>query len=376
LSVFLNSRFTAQNHFKENFMEERRPKTGSVPRTRRNSAVPGVTLALILLATFALAGCPTDEPAPTVTGVTIDPTSASLAKGGTQTFTATVAGEHDPSQEVVWTVSGNTSTATKFTGATLAIGNDETAGYITVTATPTADTSQSITATVVVNNPLFNAVYGGTNPAGAWVTVTFRKDGKMIGAFSGDNTSNEWDYTYAANRSGSVTSSGWTPGAFTIAENGATLTFVNFGGHGGAKTFSRLRAPDLAVAESPANLEALADNLVGSVWGGSTPAGSNTAWLTLTFRAKRTSGYESDMSGTNVAVISYSHDSTTAVWEYNYDKGTRTGTAFANGHKPDGTATTWNPGAYTISEDGKTITFSSFMGSERAFKRYFPLTGE
>jgi hypothetical protein len=41
---------------------------------------------------------------------------------------------------------------------------------------------------------LANSVYGGTNPSGAWVTITFRNDGKMIGAFSGDNTSNVWDY--------------------------------------------------------------------------------------------------------------------------------------------------------------------------------------
>jgi hypothetical protein len=113
---------------------------------------------------------------------------------------------------------------------------------------------------------------------------------------------------------------------------------------------------------------------VGSVWGGSTPADSGTAWLTLTFRAKRTSGYEDGMSGANVAVISYSHDSTTAVWEYSYNSGSREGTAFTNGKTPpDGESTTWNPGAYTVSADGKTLTFTSFMGQSRDFKRYFPL---
>jgi hypothetical protein len=224
---------------------------------------------------------------------------------------------------------------------------------------------------------LANAVYGGTNPGGAWVTITFRNDGKMIGAFSGDNTSNEWTYT-CSEGSGSITSTGWTPGAFTVSGNGETLTFTDFGGHGGEKIFNRLRAPDLTVAESPANLEPLAENLVGSVWGGSTPAGNNTSWLTLTFRVKRTSttgsgAYEAAMTGDNVAVISYAHDNTTAVWEYSYDNTTKAGTGFTNGHKPDGTETSWNPGAYTISENGKTITFTSFMGSQRSFKRYFPL---
>jgi hypothetical protein len=244
------------------------------------------------------------------------------------------------------------------------------AGALALLGCPTTD--NDLTPTVDWNpTTLANAVYGGTNPGGAWVTVTFRNDGKMIGAFSGDNTSNEWEYT-CSEGNGAITSAGWTPGDFTVSEDGATLTFTDFGGHGGAKTFDRLRTPELTVAESPDNLANLADTLAGSVWGGSTPASDNTSWLTLTFRAKRTGGYENEMTGTNVAVISYAHDNTTAVWEYSYDHSNKTGTAFANGHKPDGTATTWNPGAYTISEDGKTITFTSFMGQARAFKRYFP----
>jgi hypothetical protein len=220
---------------------------------------------------------------------------------------------------------------------------------------------------------LENAVYGGTNPGGAWVTITFRNGGKMIGAFSGDNTSNEWDYECSGG-SGAITSTGWTPGAFTLSGNGETLKFANFGGHGGAKTFNRLRAPDLTVADSPANLAPLAADLAASVWGGSTPAADATSWLTLTFREKRTSGYEDAMAGATVAVISYAHDNSTAVWEYSYDNATKKGAAFANGRTPDGASTQWNPGAYDVSADGKTITFSSFMGEERSFKRYFPLT--
>jgi hypothetical protein len=222
---------------------------------------------------------------------------------------------------------------------------------------------------------LANAVYGGTNPGGAWVTITFRDDGKMIGAFSGDNTSNEWDYT-CSEGGGSITSTGWTPGVFTIPENGQTLTFTNFGGHGSAKVFKRLRSPDLTVAASPGDLGTLDENLVGSVWGGSTPAENNTGWLTLTFRPKRTSSglYEAEMAGTNVAVISYAHDNSTAVWDYNYDASAKAGTAFTNGHKADGGTTSWNPGAYTVSADGKTLTFTSFMGGTRSINRYFPLT--
>jgi hypothetical protein len=221
---------------------------------------------------------------------------------------------------------------------------------------------------------LANAVYGGTNPGGAWATITFRNDGKMVGAFSNDNTSNEWDYTCSGGN-GAITSTGWTPGGFTVSASGAEMTFTNFGGHGGEKIFTRLRTADLTVEDSPADLAPLAEDLTGSVWGGSTPAGEGTSWLTLTFRAKRTSGYENDMTGINVAVISYAHDSTTAVWEYSYDNTAKEGTGFTNGRKPpDGAETTWNPGAYTISGDGKTLTFTNFMNQPREFKRYFPLT--
>jgi hypothetical protein len=361
------------------FMKKRSPKTGpGFSPAHKNRAALNVSLAMVLLAAFALAGCPNDDPAPVVTEVTVSPANPSLDKSATQAFTAEVTGEHDPSQDVTWEVTGGTSTGTKFNGATLTVAADETAGSLTVTATSTEDSSKSGVTTVAVNNPLFKAVYGGTNPGGAWVTITFRNDGKMIGAFSGDNTSNEWTYTYNA-RSGAITSSGWTPGAFTLSENGETLTFTNFGGHGGAKTFNRLRAPDLVVVDSPADLAPLTTGLVGSVWGGSTPAGGNTSWLTLTFRAKRTAAtgsgaYEAAMGGTNVAVISYAHDNSTAVWEYSYNDANKKGTAFTNGHTPDGSATFWNPGAYTVSDDGKTITFGNFMGSARSFKRYFPLT--
>ncbi|MDR1176212.1 MAG: hypothetical protein LBK83_12180 [Treponema sp.] len=220
---------------------------------------------------------------------------------------------------------------------------------------------------------LANTVYGGTNPGGAWVTVTFRSDGKMIGAFSGDNTSNAWDYV-CIEGAGSITSSGWTPGAFMIPNDGKTLTFTNFGGHGSEREFMRLRSADLKAAASPADIAPLSADLAGSVWGGSTPAADNTSWLTLTFRPKRTSGYENDMAGPNVAVISYAHDSTTAVWDYSYDTSAKAGTLSATGYKPpDGGTTSWNPGNYTVSADGKTLTFTSFMGQAREFKRYYQM---
>jgi len=244
-----------------------------------------------------------------------------------------------------------------------------------------------------------NSVWAGQTPAAnntGWLTITFRAKStsdtsyeKDMGAnvavlsYGQDNSSAVWDYSYdSTTRTGTGFSNGksawtgaattWNPGAFTISSDGNTLTFSNF--MGGPMDFKKVRNTDLTVVSPvPFTLGALAANLVGSVWAGSTPAASNTGWMTITFRAKATSGSagtnETSM-GENVAVISYAQDNTTAVWNYSYASSTKTGTAFTDGLTPAGAAQTWNPGAYTINEAGDEITFSSFMGSSRTFKRY------
>jgi len=187
---------------------------------------------------------------------------------------------------------------------------------------------------------IVNAVYGGLNPGDTWVTVSFRADNKVVCAFSCDNSSSEWEFGYEAGEGNITTGSSRSPGEFEIKLSGSVLIFTDFGSHGAAKVFSRLRGPDLADEAGPAGLGALPGNLAGSVCGGSTPASDGTAFLTITFRAKYTGpGYsETWMTGDNVAVISYSHDNTTAVWDYSYDSAGRTGTEFTNGHTHDGAA--------------------------------------
>jgi hypothetical protein len=88
-------------------------------------------------------------PAATYTGVTLDPTSASVAKGGTQTFVATVTGENGPDQSVTWEVTGGSGT-TAIVGGTLTIDAAESATELTVKATSTVDTSKFAEATVTV----------------------------------------------------------------------------------------------------------------------------------------------------------------------------------------------------------------------------------
>ncbi len=87
---------------------------------------------------------------PTISGVTVEPDTASVAKGGSQIFTATVTGSNSPAQTVTWSVTGNVSASTTISGGTLTVGSDETATTLTVTATSTVDTTQSGTAAVTV----------------------------------------------------------------------------------------------------------------------------------------------------------------------------------------------------------------------------------
>ena len=88
----------------------------------------------------------------TVASVTVLPATASVQKGGTQSFTATVIGTNGPAQTVTWTVEGGTASTIDASG-NLTVGATETATTLTVRATSTLDTSKSGTATVTVTTP-------------------------------------------------------------------------------------------------------------------------------------------------------------------------------------------------------------------------------
>ena len=87
---------------------------------------------------------------PTVTSVSVSPSPATVQKGGTQQFTATVSGTNNPAQTVRWTVTGGKTGTSISTGGLLTVISDETAATLTVTATSTVDTSKSGTAAVTV----------------------------------------------------------------------------------------------------------------------------------------------------------------------------------------------------------------------------------
>lgn len=87
--------------------------------------------------------------------LTVSPSAPSIAKGGSQVFTATVAatassGDYAP-QSVIWSLTGNTSSGTTINPAgKLVISPHETAESLTVTATSTFTSATKGTATVTV----------------------------------------------------------------------------------------------------------------------------------------------------------------------------------------------------------------------------------
>jgi uncharacterized repeat protein (TIGR02543 family) len=98
-------------------------------------------LAVLAALAYILTGCPESGgggSTTTVIGVTVSPESKTIAKGESNTFTATVTGEPTPDQTVDWTVEGNKSSKTGFSGNKLTVASDETAQYLTVWATSVA----------------------------------------------------------------------------------------------------------------------------------------------------------------------------------------------------------------------------------------------
>jgi formylglycine-generating enzyme required for sulfatase activity len=73
-----------------------------------------------------------------------------VGKGGTKTFSATVAGTENPPQTVTWTVEGGGAGTAISAAGVLTVAVNETAGKLTIRATSTADTSKSGTAIVIV----------------------------------------------------------------------------------------------------------------------------------------------------------------------------------------------------------------------------------
>lgn len=93
-------------------------------------------------------------PAGTVSTVTVAPATASVAKGASKVFTATVAGEGAVSNGVLWSVAGSSAVkaGTKIDeNGNLTIASNETNTALTVTATSKQDGTVTGTAAVTVS---------------------------------------------------------------------------------------------------------------------------------------------------------------------------------------------------------------------------------
>jgi len=151
---------------------------------------------------------------PTVTGVSVTPSAASVAGGQSQQLSATVSGAGGPSQAVTWSASAGTVSAS---GLFTAPASSAGVQAVAVTATSAADPTKSATATVTI-------------PAAAGTTP-----GALNIGFLGDSI------THGVGDNGG-------PGAYDVALadlslNGYQVTGVNYGNNG-ASVFSFYQQTD------------------------------------------------------------------------------------------------------------------------------------
>jgi len=185
---------------------------------------------------------------------------------------------------------------------------------------------------------LVNTFWAGeTDRAGDWLTIAFLPDRMVAWTYVYENIWSRGEYTFDSANNGTIvfthfpnpiealvqhypTGVTLAPSGFSVSGN--TLTIANYRGQGASREFRKVRGAnrDEEIPVPFTDLAPLAGNLAGSVWAGVTPAGAS-AWMTLSFRARGTSE-DVDQFGDffaghyYVAVISYAHDSTTAVFRY------------------------------------------------------------
>ena len=151
----------------------------------------------LLLAGLALAflGCPDDVMSTvTVESVTVSPVSAEVAKGGTQTFTATVTGTGNPAQTVTWTVTGGgAGTGINPTSGLLTVAADEAAVTLTVRATSTVDIGKYGEATVTVIDGSVLEPY---------ITTAFNTNNNLYLHYSAVVYQGEWFYAQINDNNG------------------------------------------------------------------------------------------------------------------------------------------------------------------------------
>ncbi|MBQ9534338.1 MAG: InlB B-repeat-containing protein [Clostridia bacterium] len=108
----------------------------------------------------------------TVESVSISPEAAEVNTGSETHFTATVIGENNPSQDVIWSVSGKRSANTKIENGVLTVAKNETSEALTVTARSRADSSKSGSAEITVKIPTYSITFNANGGSGAPAALT------------------------------------------------------------------------------------------------------------------------------------------------------------------------------------------------------------
>jgi len=203
-----------------------------------------ITLLFLVITTFLfiMQGCSEPTKPITVSNVYISPNSATVQKGQTQQFTATVNGTNNPPQTVTWMVTGSSNTETSISNSgLLSVANTETVTTLTVKATSTHDTSKSRTATVTIPQPTvtnvivspstisvvkgntqqFTAVVNGTNNPPQTVTWT------VTNGHTGTSISTSGLLTVASSETSTSLTVRATSTFNTSRYNTATVTVTN-----------------------------------------------------------------------------------------------------------------------------------------------------
>lgn len=166
-------------------------------------------------------------PVPTVSDVTISPSSLSLDVYNNKTgnLTATVTGTNSPSQEVTWTT-GNSSVATVSGGTVTAVG----AGSTTITATSVADNTKSGSCTVTVTDSTpatLSSISVSTAPSNTSYEVGdyFDPTGLVINRIYSNSSYND-TYSYA----GHTSEFSFSPSLDTPLTTSHTSVTITYGG--------------------------------------------------------------------------------------------------------------------------------------------------
>ena len=233
-----------------------------------------------------------------VTGIAISPTTATVKRGMTQEFVATVTGTGDVDTSVVWSITGNTDSKTTIdNNGKLTVGSDEAADPITVTAAAVADNTKTATATVTV--PALTGIAITTSPTKTEYAAgeKFDPTGMVVKATYSDDSFNDnvTDYTFEQNV---PLTAGDTEVTVSYTEGGVTQTAVQAitvrevpaittdnlpGGKVGTKYSANLAAEGTEPITWSIDSGSLPDGLTLS---GNTISGTPTAAGTFTFTVK------------------------------------------------------------------------------------------